>query len=1222
MEKTYIKGKKISAIGVFLLVILIVFNASMISVQAVEKQEIQKVRVGFFYFDGYHMIDGQGHRSGYGYDYLQYLGRYTDFAYEYTGYDKSWSDIQDMLENGEIDLLTSAQKTKEREEKFDFSDQPIGSSAAILTVKAGDTRYMQDDYKKLDGIRIGLLKGNSRNEDLEKFSSENGFSYRPVYYDDTTALKQALDDGGKIDAILTSNLRRIDNEWIIASFESTPFYIMVKKGNKELLDKINLAMKNLYADNADLVETLYERYYTPDNGDEIAYTAEERRYIRACQEKGTLIRVTINSGREPVSYFVGEEAKGIIPEIAKMVFNRTGLSYEFVPTPPTTDARELLKQGKAQVRFDGTSDLYEAERYELRVTDPYIELPISYVTLKELDGKPVTAAAINNSDVIDEYVEEIFDKDSIQHYNSADDCLNAVLKGKQDAAFFQTYIAQRFVNQDVKNQLKEQLVPGYGLSFAVSVSKEESMLFSVLDKAVRSLKADDINQIVLEQTSNMTRDITLIGFLYDNPVFWIIVLALAACFVISLILFLYRRKNLKLELERTREFEKFISYVCRANDSVIEMEPDRRICRSYQVVNGKICCQERTEDDVLLQINGLHPEDEPDVKKLIARETIDQLIQTSGEIYFECRIAKEEKDPYQWYSYTIQGMMEEPGSAGRLMIFVKNIDRAKREEAEKRQTLLDALTAAQQANEARGAFMSRMSHEIRTPLNAIIGYLTIAGSNLDHKQKAEECLKKSEFAAQQLLNIVNDVLDISAIESGKMKIAREEFNIRQLLSGITSIFRAQAEEKGIKFLVYLKDLTEENMIGDQFRVNQILLNLLSNAVKFTMEGGQVTFTILQKSIVNQCVYLQFVVDDTGIGMSESYKKRMFLPFEQQDASTARKFGGTGLGLSITKNLISMMNGSIDVQSQEGTGTRFTVNLSFGITDQCKDVREPYKFSELWVLVLYDPNSDYESMETMLSRIHVKYDLVLNVEDALKKIKEKKESGADYGLYLIDWDIPEEQAIMAAEKIRTAAEPVHPMVEAVSYESCSPLVREGLIDGVILKPVFQSALFDVLASVCSNRPEDHLVIQDAVDFGLKGVKILLAEDNELNADIAKEMLADYGLIVDQAGNGKEALEKFEQSAEGTYQAVLMDIQMPVMNGYEAAKEIRSSSHPQAELIPIIALTADAFVEDINHALAAGMNAHVSKPIDFELLCKILAQNLHIQTEAKDKPEEHT
>lgn len=1190
--------------GVIVLICLLIFT-SMATAQAADNRTAEKIRVGFFYFDGYHIIDDQGHRSGYGYDFLQYLARYSDFTYEYTGYDKSWNEMQEMLENGEIDLLTSAQKTKERQQKFDFSDQPIGSSAAILTVKAGDTRYMYDDYRKLDGIRIGLLKGNSRNEDLERFSNENGFNYRPVYYDDINSLTQALQQGDKIDAIVTSNLRGIKNEWIIASFENTPFYIMVKKGNKALLEKVNEALDQLYKDNASIIEDLYDRYYTPDNGNEIAYTAEERKYIRNCQEKGIPIRVTVNSGREPVSYFVNEEASGIIPEIAKEVFRRTGLPYEFVPTSPTTDARELLREGEAQVRFDGTSDLYEAELYGLRVTDSYIELPVSYVTRKELERKPLSAAVIKNSDVVDEYVTERFDKDSIKYYDSAEECVEAVRMGKQDAAYFQTYIAQRFVNQDIKNQLKEQLVPGYSLSFAVSVAHEDPRLFSIVNKAVQSLRSDEVNQIILEQTSNMEREMSLIGFLYDNPVFWIILLAFTAGFVIFIILYLYRRKNLKLELEKVREFEKFITYVCRANDRVIEMEPESRICRFYQVVDGKICSQEVTQSQALLQIEGVHPEDENNVKELIGKDKIDWLIQTSGEIYFECRVEKKEKERYQWYSYTIQGVPEEMGSPGHLMIFIKNIDRAKREDEEKRQTLQDALTAAQQANESRGNFMSRMSHEIRTPLNAIIGYLNIAASNLDSREKAGECLKKSEFAAHQLLNIVNDVLDISAIESGKMKIAMEEFNLRQLLSGITSMFRTQAEEKGVKFSVYLKDLTEENLIGDQFRVNQILLNLLSNAVKFTLPGGQVKFTILQKGVVEQNVYVQFLIDDTGIGMSESYKKHMFLPFEQQDASTARKFGGTGLGLSITKNLVSMMNGSMDVQSQEGEGTCFKVNLSFGIADTRKNLHEPYNFSSLRVLVLYDPNSDYESIKTMLNRVNVKYDLVLNIEEAVRKVAQKKEEGG-YGLYLIDWDIPEAEAVMAAEKIRAAAGPGHPVVEAVSYEAGSPEVREGLIDGVIMKPVFQSALFDVLAGVCSKPSDDHIKIQEAVDFGIKGIRILLAEDNELNAEIAKEMLGEYGLSVEEAVNGMEAVEKFKQSVAGSYQAILMDIQMPVMNGYEAAKRIRSSSHPQAESIPIIALTADAFVEDINHALAAGMNAHVSKPIDFVRLCNILAQ----------------
>lgn len=1167
----------------------------------------ERVRVGFFSFDGYHMIDSRGNRSGYGYDYLQYLSRYTDFTYQYIGYDKSWDEMQDMLENGEIDLLTSAQKTEARMKRFDFSDQPIGTSEAILTVKAGNNRYMVDDYTQLDGIRIGMLEGNSRNGDMEQFAKENHFTYRPVYYKNDEALAEALKKGDDIDSVLTSNLRKIKDEWIIASFAATPFYIMVQKGNIELLDKINKAVDELQENHKELSSQLLERYYAADSGDAIAYTAKERSFISECQKSGRKIRVTLNSGREPVAYYVDGEARGIIPEIAGEILRRTGLPYEVVETPPNVDARQLLIKGEAEVRFDGGADFNVAEKYGFRVTTPYIELPVSVVTLKNFAGKPSSVGVLRNSDVVEDYVLQTYGETAITRYDSIAECLDAVLSGEEDAAFLQTYVAQRCVNNDVRNRLKEQLVPGYVLSFAVSVDKEEPVLFSILDKAVLSMSSEEINRIVLEQTSYLTHNMSLPGYLYSHPGLLVLLLGIVACFVIVLILYMNRRKNLQLEQERAKELERFITYVCKANNNVMEVDPATGMCLTYRVEEGKVLCRERKLDKDAFQIRGLYPEDAENVKKLTTKYRISQLMKEGGELYFECRVSMEEwEGQYQWFSFTLQGVTQDEKNAGSLMVFIKNIDQVKREEEGKKQALQDALAAAQQANDTRGTFLSRMSHEIRTPLNAIIGYITIAASNLNHPEKTGECLKKSEFAAHQLLSIINDVLDISAIENGKMKIAHEVFNIRQLLSGLTSIFHTQAEAKGVRFRIRLNGLSEENLIGDQFRLNQILMNLLSNAVKFTSAGGQVTLTIFQETVNEGRVYLQFKIADTGIGMSEEYKTRLFQPFEQQDASTAQKYGGTGLGLSITKNLVTMMNGTIDVRSKEGRGTLFIVNLSFDI----EQVQQPgggklQDFSSLKVLVLYDENSDYHYMQTLLDRLGIQYDMVMNPEEAVRKIEQKKKRRENYDVCMIDWDYQDISGEDMAEQLRSAAAPYKPVLLGIAYEMPVSSSAHTLLADFILKPVFQSSLFVVLSNVCQFREaEDGPNVQDK-DYGLKGMHILLAEDNELNMEIAKEILSGYGLIIDGARNGEEAAELFELSPAGTYEAILMDIQMPVLNGYEAAEKIRSCGHPQADNIPIIALTADAFAEDINRALLAGMNEHVSKPIDFDRLCTILS-----------------
>lgn len=1171
-------------------------------------QETQKIRVGYFEFEGYHMIDAQGNRSGYGYDYLQYVARCANFKYEYVGFDKSWNDMQDMLENGEIDLLTSAQKTEDRLGRFDFSDQPIGESTSILTIKAGNNRYMTDDYALLDGIRIGLLTGNSRNTSLESFASEKGFTYQPVYYEDTASLTDALQKGQDIDAALTSNLRKIENEWIVARFDAHPFYIMVQKGNTQLLEEINDAIEKIKADNPDLQTTLYEKYYSVQNGNEIAYTAEERNYIENLQNADNPVQVAINSQREPISYFKGTEARGILPEIARKVFARSGIPCEIVPMDPSVDSSKFRTEGAASVYFDSSFSFSDAEKYGLRVTEPFLKLTLSYITLAKFTAEPKSVAMLQNSNQIETYIKNNYDAADITKYKSLDECIKAVLDGRQDAIYLQTYAAQNVVNKDVRNRLKEQLVPGYDLNLSIAVREDDPLLFSILNKAIRSMSQEEMDQIILKQTLKLAENDSLAAYLYDHPILWLVLLAIAACFIMILSLYFFRRKNLRLEKEKNQEFERFIAYVCKANDRVIEIDVEKQISKFYQLENGRVCSRTEKLNTGDMQIERLFAEDRPAVEESLKEENIRHLIASGGEKYFECRIMdREHSKRYQWFAFTIQGVPTDNQDTGKLMVFSKNIDHVKKEEEEKKQALEDALVSAQQAGEAKGAFMSRMSHEIRTPLNAIIGYLTIAKSNLQHPAKEQECLEKSEFAAHHLLNIINDVLDISAIESGRMKIAHEVFDIRQLLSGITSIFHNQAKEKKVEFYVGLHGLTEEHLVGDQLRLNQILMNLLSNAVKFTPAGGNVIFKITQKNLAGKKVYLQIEVRDTGIGMSEEYKKRLFRPFEQQDALTAQKFGGTGLGLSITKNLVTMMAGTIDVESEEGKGTAFTVNLSFETAESAANaVGTIYDFSNMNVLALCDENSDYTYIDVLLRRFGVTYNVVLDQEKALYEVREKKASGREYDLYLLDWDIPDMDGIKMAERIREAGSKEKPVIVAAAYDIPNIVLEDTQIQRVVLKPIFQSSMFDVLSNICKiSRPNKNKDMGD-VKCRLDGIRVLLAEDNEMNMEIAKEILSSYGLIIDGAVNGREAAELFEQSKEGDYQAILMDIQMPVMNGYDAARRIRHSGHPQAGTIPIIAMTADAFVEDVNRALAAGMNDHVSKPVDFGKLCRILSQ----------------
>ncbi|WP_455599264.1 response regulator [Cloacibacillus sp.] len=528
-------------------------------------------------------------------------------------------------------------------------------------------------------------------------------------------------------------------------------------------------------------------------------------------------------------------------------------------------------------------------------------------------------------------------------------------------------------------------------------------------------------------------------------------------------------------------------------------------------------------------------------------------------------------------------------------------------ERESQQALKDALVGAQRANSAKRDFLSRMSHEIRTPMNAIIGMVTIAAAHIKERDRVEDCLRKIGFSSKHLLSLINDVLDISKIEDGKLTITKEPFELRQLTDSVSSIIYQQARDKGIGFEVRLNGVDEEMVVGDCMRLNQILLNLLSNAVKFTPSGGSITLDIKQIPQKNGGVRMNFTVSDTGIGMSGEFLKRLYLPFEQADGTISQKYGGTGLGMSITKNLVSLMDGTIQVKSEIGKGTSFTVELPLALPgDGSSLLRSPSSVASLSVLVVDDDLGTCEHAKILLERMKIAAKWVQSGKEAVRAVRSAHEMGADFDVCFIDWQMPEMDGIETTRNIRRIVGPDTLIIIITAYDwSCiEQEAREAGADAFLAKPFFQSSMYNTLMSVRGHR---HGKVDESAAVGRKkfnGVRILLAEDNELNCEIAVEMFKLIGVTVDCAGDGQRCVESFMAEESGAYDAIFMDIQMPVMDGYSAAKTIRGSIHPEAKTIPIIAMTANAFSEDVSAALAAGMNGHIAKLIDLDILVRTL------------------
>lgn len=892
----------------------------------------QVIKVGFYQLDGYHMIDADGNRSGYGYDFLRLVARYLDVDYEYVGYEKSWEETQEMLAEGKMDLVTSARKTPEREKLFDFS-KPIGTTMAIMTIKNGNASIVPRDYSTYDGIRVALLRDHTRNEDFAKFAHENGFTYEPVYYSMTSEMEEALQKE-EVDAIVTGSLRYIKNEQVIEEFDYSEFYAMVKKGNTKLLEQINYAIDQLNAVEGDWKNTLANKYYDQLDSRNLALTDHEKAVIDQYVTGEKTLVVTANTDRRPYSYEENGELKGIIPDYFRLLADSVGLPYEFaVPS----DRAQYQKW-----QTDGTVDLFidariatenQVEAYGSAVTVPYITMQLAMVTRRDFDGNIRKIAVAKNQGTYG--IEDQFEKNAERIYvNTREEGMQAVLDGEVDATFVYLYTAQEFVNQDERGLLTYTMIKDPSYTYRMILMKSAPHeLAGILTKAIYSMPSVTIEMIASQYTNYKAQDMDLHTWVKIHPFTGLTAATVLFLMCLFAVLLYERQKTIKLEIERSAQLKK---------------------------------------------------------------------------------LAEE----------------------------------------------------AETASRAKTDFLANMSHDIRTPMNAIVGIAGLMEHEPEITAGMRSYIQKIRISSEHLLSLINDVLDMSRIEANEVILNIEDFRLSEQIEQIRSIISFQTNEREQCFLVSSHEICHDSLKGDGMRLRQVFLNLLSNAAKYTQKGGNVWFDYRELSCeAPGYARFEFVVQDNGCGMDREFLEHIYEPFVRNEASVTNKIQGTGLGMAITKNLVSLMEGDIHVESEPGKGSRFTVTLTFPV---------------------------------------------------------------------------------AEENNETAAQ----------------------------------------------DEEDSSI--------LKGMKFLCAEDNSLNTEILRAFLELHEASCEIYPDGAELVKAFKTVEEGSCDAILMDIQMPNMNGYEAAKEIRNSENPLGKTIPIIAMTANVFEEDIKKSLEAGMDAHISKPIDQILL----------------------
>ncbi len=533
-----------------------------------------------------------------------------------------------------------------------------------------------------------------------------------------------------------------------------------------------------------------------------------------------------------------------------------------------------------------------------------------------------------------------------------------------------------------------------------------------------------------------------------------------------------------------------------------------------------------------------------------------------------------------------------------------DVDAETRIAMEQSQALQEALQTAETASKAKTAFLSNMSHEIRTPMSAIISLDSLALNDPNISETIRDYLQKIGTSAHHLLGIINDILDMSRIESGRMTIKREEFSFSKMLEQVNTIISGQCRDNGLEYECHTQGQIDEYYIGDNTKLRQVLINILGNAVKFTPEGGSVTCLIEDVARMDGKATLRFTLSDTGIGMSKEYLPKIFEPFSQEDSSSTNKHSSTGLGMPITKSIVELMNGHIEVESEKGKGTTFTVTVTLGQSSRSENEEENLQLhpQEMSVLVIDDDQIACEHAEVILGQVGVKCESVTNGRDAVEMVKVRHARRDDYDLILVDWKMPEMDGVETTRQIRAVVGDHTPIIILTSYswEEIETEAREAGVDSFAAKPLFAGTVMDEFRAAF--RRKNARLAQETAD--LKGRRILLAEDVEINAEIMMMVLSMREMQADHAENGRIAVEMFAGHEPGYYDAILMDMRMPEMDGLDATRAIRAMDRPDAKKIPIIALTANAFDEDVQRSMQAGLNAHLSKPVEPETLFKTL------------------
>ncbi len=1164
-------------------------------------------------------LDENGEPTGYCADYLNELAQINNWTYEYV--ECNWTDAVTMLENGELDILFPTNYMPEREETMDFSSLVGGYTSYGLFARA-DTGYGYEDFSSFNNARIAVSPRSSNEQDLADFARAHGFSYTPVHLNSLEEMLPAL-EAGQIDMFLISSSTKIPDTVLVSALDASPFYFTVKKGNTKLLNELNRGMQHLITTEPELVAETSQKCLVGDNSNVLALTDEERDFAASNPE----IVIGFYEETEPLAYINDDGTyDGIYVKLLEYLRDNAGLNLTLRPISRTQNWKTLLKRGELDF-YIGASESFVRQDDELHSTNAILDYENILIMKRscKIDSldTPVVALTKGRS-YWTKYLPELLNKKiEVKYYNTARQCLLAVSHGDADA----TLINNLEFNYHSKNDRFANLIQWQNFSSPSEVSlvtatDSDSPVFSIVSKAIRQL-SPDLTDSIINNHLNMPYDsYTLADQLYISRMVLITIsISILAIVIIFAVIRIARRRQQASEeaIQKREKYQlKILAALSQDYSVIYYVDLDKDQSKAVRHDKGLL---DTPDADIPLahqyseaMHSFINTYVQPDTKESILelcdpQAVICRLREENGFIV-RYRILPNHRNQEFFEMHFVN--VSENEQEHSMVLGIRCVDEAVQEEQTQKQLLQDALEAANRASAAKSDFMSKMSHDIRTPMNAIIGMTAIAAAHAENPDRVRDALSKISSSSRHLLGLINEVLDMSKVESGTISLASEEFSLSDLLNSMLLMIQPQIQAHKHNLQVHIYDIKHENVIGDSLRIQQVFLNLMSNAVKYTPDGGEINFTVREQAVSARSTgCYEFIVEDNGIGMSEEYLTHIFEPFSRAEDLRTSKIQGTGLGMAITQNIVHMMNGNITVESQLGKGSKFTVTIYLKLQD-VQDI-DASELTDLSVLVVDDDESACQSLCTMLDEIGMRSEGCTSGQDAVAAVQHSLNTALPFYAAILDWKMPGMDGLETARAIKRLVGDTLPIIilSAYDWSDIELEARAAGVDAFLSKPVFKSGLIRMFKSLRNEEPEapGHTSpLEPIMQNDFSGRRVLLVEDNDLNREIAREVLEMAGLTVEEAVNGQIAVDMFSAANAGYYSLILMDIQMPVMNGYDAAAAIRALKHPDALRVPILAMTANAFVEDIQAAKAAGMNEHLAKPIDFETFSSVLKKYL--------------